>query len=61
LFAPGLVEWQGAQWAKTFSTAVTSPSACAASVPLHGSIIEQIATGIPLTVPIATLGFRRLR
>jgi hypothetical protein len=43
-----LVEWQGAQWAKIFSPAAASPSACAASgtesVPLHASIIERIAT-----------------
>jgi hypothetical protein len=54
LFSPGLVEWQGAQWANIFSPAAASPSACAASVTesvtVHASIIDQIATRILVTV-----------
>jgi hypothetical protein len=44
LFSPGLFEWQGAQWAKTFSPAAASPCACTVggmeNTPTDASMIE---------------------
>src|SRR5713226_6910033 len=44
LFSPGLFEWQGTQWAKTFSPAAASPCAYAVSgtesAPADASMIE---------------------